>query len=57
MKLETLKELIQLEFDAATNIYKLKEDVFTLLDLYHLDNNKDEEIKPSLFNKLFKIKK
>ena len=38
MKLQTLKSLIEIEFERADNQYKLKSAIDRLLDLYEADN-------------------
>ena len=40
MTKETLKELIQVEFDRCLTLLQFKEEVFRLLDLYDEDNSK-----------------
>ena len=39
MNKETLKELIQIEFDRAETISQFKQEVFRLIDLYDQDNS------------------
>jgi len=38
MKIQTLKSLIEIEFERADNHYKLKSAIERLLDLYESDN-------------------
>lgn len=40
MKIETLKELIEIEFDRCETISQFKSEVFRLLDMYDNDREK-----------------
>ena len=44
MKKQTLKELIEIEFDRCETIFHFKKEVFRLIDLYDGDGNNVEKI-------------
>jgi hypothetical protein len=43
MTVETLKSLIEHEFDRVNNISEFKSEVFRLIDLYNKENDKTIE--------------
>lgn len=56
MKIETLKELIEIEFDRCETISQFKSEVFRLLDVYDKDREKSNLISDPITNILDKMK-